>query len=149
MADQRYVSWLRADVISLGQGELDIAILKIRGYNGPYMKKVDWATSNAKQGEPAALIGFPRGTMVALDSSDIVRTSMSAGIFSKITPNRIQFDGFSQGGSSGSPIFNAAGEVVAVHFAGLTGVTGLGFAVPISRVATLLPADARGELGIR
>jgi pSer/pThr/pTyr-binding forkhead associated (FHA) protein/S1-C subfamily serine protease len=149
MADQRYVSWSRADVVAIGQGEVDIAVLKIRDYRGPYIKRVDWSTVNAKQGEPAALIGFPRGTMVALDSSDIVRTSMSAGIFSKITPNRIQADLFSQGGSSGSPIFNASGEVVAVHFAGLSGVTGLGFAVPVSRVVFLLPSDAKNELGLR
>lgn len=149
MADQRYVSWLRADVVALGHGDVDIAVLKIREYRGPYIKKVDWGTANARQGEPAALIGFPRGTMVALDSSDIVRTSMAAGIFSKITPNRIQFDGFSQGGSSGSPVFNATGEVVAVHFAGLRGTVGLGFAVPVSRVVPLLPGDAKTELGIR
>jgi pSer/pThr/pTyr-binding forkhead associated (FHA) protein/S1-C subfamily serine protease len=146
MADQRYLSWLRADVVALGQGDGDIAVLKIRDYRGPYIKRVDWATANAKQGEPAALIGFPRGTMVALDRSDIVRTSMSAGIFGKIAPNRIQFDGFSQDGSSGSPVFNAIGEVVAVHFAG---VAGLGFAVPVSRVVFLLPSDAKSELGIR
>lgn len=149
MADQRYVSSSRADIVALGQGEVDIAVLKIRDYRGPYIKKVDWASANAKQGEPAALIGFPRGTMVALDSSDIVRTSMTAGIFSKIATNRIQADLFSQGGSSGSPMFNASGEVVAVHFAGLRGATGLGFAVPVSRVVVLLPTDARSELGLK
>lgn len=149
MADQRYVSWLRADVVALGIGDLDIAVLKIRNYRGPYIKKVDWATENARQGEPAALIGFPRGTIVALDSSDIVRTSMSAGILSRITPDRIQFDGFAQGGSSGSPVFNATGEVVAVHFAGVNGVAGLGFAVPVARVVLLLPSDAKSELGLR
>jgi S1-C subfamily serine protease len=87
--------------------------------------------------------------MVALDSSDVVRTSMSAGIFSKVSASAIQFDGFSQGGSSGSPVFNANGEVVAVHFAGLKGTVGLGFAIPVSKVIALLPGDAKGELGIR
>jgi S1-C subfamily serine protease len=87
--------------------------------------------------------------MVALDGADTVRTSMSAGIFSKVTPSRIQFDGFSQGGSSGSPVFAASGEVVAVHFAGLRGTVGLGFAIPVSQVVSLLPAEARNELGIR
>lgn len=148
MADQRYVRWLRADVIALGQGDAEIAVLKIRGYRGPYIKKVDW-TAGAKQGDVAAVIGFPRGTMVALDSSDIVRTSMSAGTFSRITPSRMQFDGFSQVGSSGSPVFNATGEVVAVHFAGWNDVPGPGYAVPVSRVVLLLPSDAKSELGLR
>lgn len=147
MADRRYGNWHRADVVEVGRGDLDVAILRLRGYRGPYIKKVDWSGMNAKQGDPAALIGFPRGTMLAFDN-DTVRTSMSAGIFSKITPSRIQFDGFSQGGSSGSPVFTAAGEVVAVHFAGLRGAVGLGFAVPVARIVPLLPADARSELGL-
>jgi S1-C subfamily serine protease len=115
------------------------------------MKKVDWNASGANQGEPAALIGFPYGVELAFDdtSSQVVRTSMSAGIFSKVGSDRIQFDGFTVGGSSGSPIFNASGEVVAVHRAGLTGGPGLGFSIPVSRVVSLLPTDARSELGIR
>jgi len=147
MADNRYASpWLRADIVAIGEGDSDLAILKIRNYRGPYVKKVDWNVT-ARQGEPAALIGFPRGVMMALDGRDTVRTSMTAGIFSKISSSRIQFDGFSQGGSSGSPVFNADGQVVAVHFAGLKGTVGLGFAIPVSRVLPLLPPQARQELG--
>ena len=85
---------------------------------------------------------------MALDQTRTVRTSMSAGIFSKVTPDRIQFDGFTVGGSSGSPIFNANGEVVAVHAAGLKEAAGLGFAVPVSQVLPFLPPDAKAELGI-
>ena len=149
MADHRYGNWLKADIIRVGTGDVDIAVLKLRNYRGPYVQKVDWRASTARQGEPAALIGFPRGTMVALDGADTVRTSMSAGIFSKVTSARVQFDGFSQGGSSGSPVFAATGEVVAVHFAGLRGTVGLGFAIPVSHVVPLLPGEARTELGIR
>ena len=150
MADQRYGNWLRADVVRVGSGDVDIAVLKLRNYRGLYVEKIDWRFQNARQGEPAALIGFPRGTMLALDGADTVRTSVSAGIFSKVTPSRIQFDGFSQGGSSGSAVFAvSSGEVVAVHFAGLRGAVGLGFAIPVSQVVPLLPAEARSELGIR
>ncbi len=149
MADQRYGNWLRADVIAVGQGDgVDIAVLKLHKYRGTYAK-VDWSSANARQGESAVLIGFPRGTMVALDSGDVVRTSVSAGIFSKVTTGVIQFDGFSQGGSSGSPVFNASGEVVAVHYAGLRNAVGLGFAIPVAKVIGLLPGDAKAELSIR
>lgn len=149
MADNRFASpWLRADIVTMGEGDVDVAVLRIRNYRGPYVKKIDWDAST-RQGEPAALIGFPRGTMMALDSRDSVRTTMTAGIFSKVSSSRIQFDGFSQGGSSGSPVFNSEGEVVAVHFAGLKGTVGMGFAIPIVRILPLLPPDARQELGIR
>lgn len=147
MADQR--SRIPAGVvrISVAPGP-DIAILRIQGYSGPYVRKVDWGGTRARQGEPAALIGFPTGFMVALDATGTVLTSMSAGIFSKVTADQIQFDGFTVGGSSGSPIFNASGEVVAVHRAGLRDTPGLAFAVPIAKAVRLLPAPAKAELGL-
>jgi S1-C subfamily serine protease len=95
------------------------------------------------------LIGFPAGAAAALDETRTVRTSMAAGIFSKVTAELIQFDGFTIGGSSGSPVFNANGDVVAVHRAGLREAAGLGFAIPIKAVIALLPPDARAELGLR
>jgi S1-C subfamily serine protease len=73
---------------------------------------------------------------------------MSAGIFSQVTSESIRFDGFTVEGSSGSPVFNANGEVVAVHRGGLRGATGLGFAVPITQLIPLLPPEVKAELGI-
>ena len=150
MADQKFNTQIRVAVVAIGR-DVDLAVVKIPEYRGPYMKKVDWGSTGAVQGEPAALIGFPFGVSNAFDdtTSSVVRTSVNAGIFSKIAPDRIQFDGFTVGGSSGSPIFNANGEVVAVHRAGIANTPGLGFAVPVSRVIPLLPPDAKSELGIR
>jgi S1-C subfamily serine protease len=148
MADQRFM--IRSDMVALGPATgPDLAMLKIRNYAGPHIDRVDWTGERARQGEPAALIGFPAGLAAALDRSQTVRTSMSAGVFSKVTPELIQFDGFTVGGSSGSPIFNADGEVVAVHRAGLREAAGLGFAVPIPLLISLLPPDARAELGLQ
>ncbi len=145
MADRR--TGHRARVVAVSpQGGPDLAVLQIPDYTGPFITDVDWEGTGARQGEPAALIGFPAGVATALDDTRTVRTSMSAGIFSKVTETELQFDGFTIGGSSGSPIFNANGEVVAVHSSGLRGNTGLGFAVPIPLVLPLLPADARREV---
>jgi pSer/pThr/pTyr-binding forkhead associated (FHA) protein/S1-C subfamily serine protease len=145
MADQR--TGYRSVVVAVEPAPgPDLALLKLPRYVGPYVSRVDWDGTRAQQGEPAALIGFPAGVAAALDNTRTVRTSMSAGIFSKVTPDRIQFDGFTVGGSSGSPIFNANGEVVAVHHAGLVEAAGLGFGVPVSHVLRLLPEDARREL---
>jgi pSer/pThr/pTyr-binding forkhead associated (FHA) protein/S1-C subfamily serine protease len=145
MADQR--TGYRSVVVAVEPAPgPDLAVLRLPRYVGPHIARVDWDGTRARQGEPAALIGFPAGVVAALDNSRTVRTSMSAGIFSKVTPDRIQFDGFTVGGSSGSPIFNAEGEVVAVHAAGLAEAAGLGFAVPVRHVLRLLPEDARREL---
>jgi pSer/pThr/pTyr-binding forkhead associated (FHA) protein/S1-C subfamily serine protease len=148
MADQQYP--VRADLFSIAPPNgPDLAVLRIRNYRGPVVPRVDWSGTNVRQGEAAALIGFPAGAALALDASGKVQTSMSAGIFSKVSSDRIQFDGFTVGGSSGSPIFNADGEVAAVHRAGLKEAAGLGFAVPIAQLVPYLPADARAELGLR
>lgn len=74
---------------------------------------------------------------------------MSGGIFSQVTQDEIRFDGFTVGGSSGSPIMNAAGEVVAIHRAGLQDGAGLAFAVPVRLAVPLFPAALRGELNLR
>ncbi len=151
MADQRLQNWVRVAVVAVYPAAgPDLALLKIPNYTGPHIAKVDWEGTSARQGEAAALIGFPTGEALAYDAATrTVRTSMSAGIFSKVTTDRIQFDGFTVGGSSGSPVFNADGEVVAVHAAGLREAIGLGFAVPVKYVIPLLPPDAKAELGLR
>ncbi len=147
MADERFME--PADVIVVAPpGQPDLAVIKIRNYSGPRIESVDWSGTKAQQGEPAALIGFPAGLGAALDQTRTVRTSMSAGIFSQVTSESIRFDGFTVEGSSGSPVFNANGEVVAVHRGSLRGATGLGFAVPVTKLIPLLPAELRAELGI-
>jgi len=148
MADQRFMR--RTRVISVGPPDgPDLALLHMRSYRGPHVERIDWSGTRASQGESAALIGFPAGASTALDASQTVRTSMSAGIFSKVTRDEIQFDGFTVGGSSGSPIFNADGEVVGVHHSGLSESAGLSFAVPIRQLVPILPDSVRRALGVR
>jgi len=150
MADQPFNLRTRVDVVALG-ADVDLAILKIPEYRGPYIKKIDWQGEAASQGAPAALIGFPYGTGLAFDdtASRTVRTSMTAGIFSKVGSDFVQTNLMTVGGSSGSPIFSSTGEVVAVHRAGVVGGPGLGFGVPVTKVLKLLPAEAKSELGLR
>jgi S1-C subfamily serine protease len=148
MADQRFM--VRAEVIAVSPpGRPDLALIRIRDYTGPVVQGVDWSGTRAKQGEPAALIGFPAGLGAALDQTRTVRTSMSAGIFSKVTGDVIQFDGFTVEGSSGSPVFNASGEVVAVHRGSLRGASGLAFGVPVGQLTDLLPSEVIAELDLR
>ncbi len=138
-----------ADVVSVSDvADQDVAVLKVRGYRGPTVRDIDWQGTGISQGAPAALIGFPRGSELAFDPAGIVRTTMFAGIIAKATPQWIQFGGITVRGSSGSPIFNAEGQVVAVHYGGLSDGPVLGFAVPMALVRRWLPAPARAELGL-
>lgn len=146
MADQSSSRY--ADVIVTSQ-ERDIAVIKIRGYQGPFLTAIDWGGTKVRQGEPAALIGYPAGAGFARYRSTVVRTSMTAGIISRVTDDVIQFDGMTVGGSSGSPVFNANGEVISIHRAGLPQAPGFALSVPIRHAVPLLPPDLKQRLGIQ
>ncbi len=145
MADQSQARY--ADVIAISQ-DRDIAVIKLRGYQGPYLTAIDWSGTKARQGEPAALIGYPAGSGFARLRSSVVRTSMTAGIISRATEDVIQFDGMTIGGSSGSPLFNASGEVIAIHRAGLPQAPGFALSVPIKHAVPLMPIPLRQKLQI-
>ncbi len=145
MADQSQARY--ADVVATSQ-ERDLAVIKVRSYQGPYLTAIDWGGTRARQGEPAALIGYPAGSGFARLRSSVVRTSMSAGIISRATEDVIQFDGMTIGGSSGSPLLNADGEVIAVHRAGLPQAPGFGLSVPIKHIIAIMPVPLRQRLGI-
>jgi pSer/pThr/pTyr-binding forkhead associated (FHA) protein len=147
MADQR--ERVRTQVVSVPDSSgPDLAVLRIADYRGPAVAGVDWERDGAVQGEPASIIGFPARLGAAVEETATVRMSMNSGIFGRITADQVQVDGFTITGSSGSPIFNAAGEVVAVQRAGLQDAEGLSSAIPVSLVGPLLPRDARRALGL-
>ena len=114
------------------------------------MTAIDWKGTKARQGEPAALIGFPAGAGFARAGSQsaLVRTSMTAGIISRVTDDLIQFDGMTIGGSSGSPLFNANGEVISIHRAGLPQAPGFALSVPLKHAIPLLPEPLKQRLGV-
>jgi serine protease Do len=153
MADTR--TPLGADLVAASDDrDQDIAVLKIRNFHGAVVRLIDWAGSGVRQGAPAALIGFPHGTQLAFDPNGFVRTTMFAGVIAKATSEWIQFAGSTEAGSSGSPVFDAEGAVIGVHFGAYappgaaSAPPSLGFAIPIGRARRWLPADARAELGI-
>jgi S1-C subfamily serine protease/pSer/pThr/pTyr-binding forkhead associated (FHA) protein len=145
MADQSLARL--ADVVATSR-ERDVSIIKIRNYQGPSLTAIDWQGTKARQGEPAALIGYPAGSGFARDRASVVRTSMTAGILSRVTSDLIQFDGMTTGGSSGSPVFNADGEVISVHRAGLRQGPGFALSVPVKYAIPLMPPALRQRLGL-
>jgi pSer/pThr/pTyr-binding forkhead associated (FHA) protein/S1-C subfamily serine protease len=145
MADQSLGRF--GDVIATSS-ERDVALIKVRGYQGPHLSGIDWKGTKARQGEPAALIGYPAGSGFARDRASVVRTSMTAGILSRVTADLIQFDGMTTGGSSGSPVFNADGDVISVHRAGLRQGPGFALSVPVKYAIPLMPPALRQRLGL-
>lgn len=139
---------LMADVVSVSTlSDQDVAILRVRGFRGPSVRAIDWAGRDAEQGSPAAMLGFPFGTQLALDPGGYVHTSLFGGYISQ-TGEWIRFSGSTYAGVSGSPVFNASGEVIAVHFGAPREGPGLGISVPMTKVRHWLPPAARAELGL-
>ena len=139
---------LTADVISVSSvPSQDVAILRIRGYHGPAVHAIDWNGHGAVQGAPAVMLGFPFGTSMAVDPGGYIHSTLFFGAVAQ-TGEWIRFSGNTYAGVSGSPVFNAEGEVIAVHFGAPREGAGLGISVPMSKVRRWLPSDAKGELGL-
>jgi S1-C subfamily serine protease len=110
----------------------DIAVLRVPGLRGVPLRLADPVV-----GQPAAVLGFPaNGPFQARPA----RVGRSATVPSRDAYGRVQlgreivaFRGEVEGGSSGSPVVNAAGRVVTTVFARRAG-TGDGYGVPNAAV---------------
>ncbi|MEX1051663.1 MAG: trypsin-like peptidase domain-containing protein [Gemmatimonadales bacterium] len=113
----------------------DLAIVRVQGIAGGIPTVQGMADgADLTPGDPVAMIGFPLGSELPMHSSGerpVVRTSLTAGIVSKVLPDLVQLDGYGAEGASGSPIFNQQGRVVAVLYGGQPGTSGrVIFSVP-------------------
>jgi S1-C subfamily serine protease/pSer/pThr/pTyr-binding forkhead associated (FHA) protein len=121
----------------------DLAVIRVRGIAGgiPVVQAIA-AGSGLLPGDPVALIGFPLGSELPMHAGSerpVVRTTLTAGIVSKVLPDLVQLDGYGAEGASGSPIFNRDGQVVAVLYGGQAGSGGrVVFSVPGRYVQALL-----------
>jgi hypothetical protein len=109
----------------------DIALLKIKAVNQPFVKLGH--SAGAQVGDKIYTLGTPLG---------VFQNTLSDGILSGIR----QMDGYRlfqlsapiSHGSSGSPVFNTSGEVIAIVEATLPEGQNLNFSIPIDYAAGML-----------
>jgi len=142
----------------------DIALLKIDGENFPYIEPGN--SDEIIIGEWAIALGNPFGLFEVNDKPTVTvgvisATSMNLEpINDRYYLNMIQTDAAINGGNSGGPLVNSLGEVIGMNTliftAGSQGSIGLGFAIPINKVKTIIAElkekgkiDRDFEIGMR
>ncbi len=135
----------RADVVRV-HPDADLALLRTTIHKGfPTVEQLGEANRVPAVGSPAAILGFPLGLDVA-GGQDWGRLGVAAtltlGTVARTLPGLVQLDSYGAQGSSGSPIFDRQGQVIAVLYGGQPGSNGrIIYSVPVRQVQELLAAE--------
>jgi serine protease Do len=128
----------------------DIALLKIEGKDLPYLPL--GSSEDVIIGEWVIALGNPFGLFEVNDKPTVTVGVVSATAMNlraqegRVYRGMIQTDAAINSGNSGGPLINSLGEVIGVNAVIYTpnqGNIGLGFAIPITRVKTILDALKR------
>lgn len=145
----------------------DLALVRanIKGHTVPVLP-LDRSGRGAVPGQPVVLVGYPRGLDAIMAKADgavveeilaihrhnsqrltevlsrrgLIRPSTTQGHIGDVTKTDVVFDALTTQGSSGGPLFNKSGEVIAVEYAMLEKFGGNSFAIPIRYALDLLKA---------
>ncbi len=120
----------------------DIALIKINAkHKLPYLEL--GTSKNLQKGQWVAAFGNPFGHLNTLTKGIV------SALDRHITPiNKypfIQTDASINPGNSGGPLVNTRGKVIGVNTAVLNGAQGIGFAIPIDYVKSVLPMMKKGK----
>jgi S1-C subfamily serine protease len=132
----------QAEIVSV-HGAADLALLRVKTpARLPTVKGIAEASVMLAEGAPVAMLGYPLGLDLQMGGDwhevGVSATSMQ-GTVSRVLPTLVQVDGYGAQGSSGSPIFDASGKVVAVLYGSERDSAGrIIYGVPVRFVHELL-----------
>lgn len=119
----------------------DLAILKIKGVNFPYLKL--GRSSRLQLGETVIAIGNALSEFENTVSRGII-SGLSRHLKTDFTENNKEFFGLIQTdaainpGNSGGPLINLKGEAIGINTAVVLGVENIGFAIPSDQAKIIL-----------
>lgn len=124
----------------------DVGVLKVDIRGGtPRVLGVEHNTQSLQRGDPVAIIGYPLGFDLPMEGQSrdvenfVAEPTLTVGTASKVLRSVVQVDGYGAPGSSGSPIFDRTGRVVAVLYGGERESNGkIIYAVPAADILSYL-----------
>jgi streptogramin lyase len=131
---------LMAKVVRLDR-DSDLALLQVEKVAGLTALELGEITGLAET-QPVTAFGYPFGRDLAVNKSDYPSVTVSTGHITALRRSQgeledIQLDAVLNHGNSGGPVINAKGQVIGIVVAGIPGA-GINYAIPVSRLATLL-----------
>ncbi len=137
--------WLPAHVVRVSAGD-DLALLQLdEPSSHPPVSAVSRDGAAARVGAPVLSIGYPLAVGTPMEGAGLsvtARSTTAAGTVSKRLDDVLQIDSYAGKGSSGSPVFDAAGAVVGVIYGGAPESNGrIVYAVPAERLVRFLGGD--------
>ena len=125
--------------------DTDLALLQLRSKATPqdkYIYEIDpdkaYKADDMKINQPLYMIGYNYGVVLAKTNKGI-NAQFTSGTLTQVPDgNRITYSIPAKQGSSGSPVVDDHGRLVAVNFAGSNGSDNFNFGIPMLRVLTFL-----------
>jgi len=123
--------------------EADIGVFRVSIKGGtPRIAGLARTREGLERGDPVAILGYPLGFDLPMESQGgqpIAEPTLTVGTVSKALTAVVQVDAYGAPGSSGSPIFDREGKVIAMLYGGERESNGkIIFAVPAYVVADYL-----------
>jgi len=132
----------RAELVGVST-ETDVGVFKVSIKGGtPRVAALARTREGLERGDPVAILGYPLGFDLPMDAQGgqpIAEPTLTVGTVSKTLTSVVQVDAYGAPGSSGSPIFDRNGRVIAVLYGGERESNGkIIFGVPAYQVADYL-----------
>ncbi len=124
----------RAEMIGVSP-EVDIGVFRVAIKGGtPRVHGLARSREGIERGDPVAILGYPLGFDLPMENrggDPIAEPTLTVGTVSKALTAVVQVDAYGAPGSSGSPVFDRNGNVIAVLYGGERESNGkIIFAVP-------------------
>ena len=124
----------RAEMIGVAP-DADIGVFRVLMKGGtPRVAGIAHTRAGFERGDPVAILGYPLGFDLPMETQSgqpIAEPTLTVGTVSKALTSVVQVDAYGAPGSSGSPIFDRDGTVIAVLYGGERESNGkIIFAVP-------------------